>query len=115
MSRIYYNGKFFDYPLKAFNALFNLGILEALRCVFSYIYIRIFPIKEINNFETWVASRFGWRLYNIFFKTYTEKVWGVPADTIGAEWASQRIKNLSLGKAITNALLPKKIQKSLPL
>ena len=108
MSRIYYNGKFFDYPLKASNALFNLGILEALRCVFSYIYIRIFPIKEINNFETWVASRFGWRLYNIFFKTYTEKVWGVPADTIGAEWASQRIKNLSLGKAITNALLPKK-------
>ena len=70
MSRIYYNGKFFDYPLKASNALFNLGILEALRCVFSYIYIRIFPIKEINNFETWVASRFGWRLYNIFFKTY---------------------------------------------
>ena len=108
MSRIYYNGKFFDYPLKASNALFNLGILEAFRCVLSYIYIRIFPIKEINNFETWVASRFGWRLYNIFFKTYTEKVWGVPADTIGAEWASQRIKNLSLGKAITNALLPKK-------
>ncbi len=108
MSRIYYNGKFFDYPLKASNALFNLGILEAFRCVFSYIYIRIFPIKEINNFETWVASRFGWRLYNIFFKTYTEKVWGVPADTIGAEWASQRIKNLSLGKAIVNALLPKK-------
>ena len=108
MSRIYYNGKFFDYPLKASNALFNLGILEAIRCVLSYIYIRIFPIKEINNFETWVASRFGWRLYNIFFKTYTEKVWGVPADTIGAEWASQRIKNLSLGKAITNALLPKK-------
>ena len=97
MSRIYYNGKFFDYPLKASNALFNLGILEALRCVFSYIYIRIFPIKEINNFETWVASRFGWRLYNIFFKTYTEKVWGVPADT-RAEWASQRIKIFHLVK-----------------
>ena len=108
MSRIYYNGKFFDYPLKASNALFNLGIVEAIRCVFSYIYIRIFPLKNIDNFETWVASRFGWRLYNIFFKTYTEKVWGVPANTIGADWASQRIKNLSLGKAIMNALLPKR-------
>ena len=108
MSRIYYKGKFFDYPLKASNALFNLGIIEAIRCVFSYIYIRIFPLKNIDNFETWVASRFGWRLYNIFFKTYTEKVWGVPANTIGADWASQRIKNLSLGKAIMNALLPKR-------
>ena len=108
MSRIYYKGKFYDYPLKASNALFNLGILEALRCVFSYIYVKIFPIKNTDNFETWVASRFGWRLYNIFFKTYTEKVWGVPANTIGADWASQRIKNLSLGKAIVNAILPKK-------
>ena len=70
--------------------------------------MRIKPIKDTNNFETWVASRFGWRLYNIFFKTYTEKVWGVPANTIGADWASQRIKNLSLGRAILNAILPKK-------
>ena len=108
MSRIYYNGKFFDYPLKASNALINLGVFEAVRCVLSYIKVRIFPIKNIDNFESWVASRFGWRLYNIFFKTYTEKVWGVPANTIGADWASQRIKNLSLGKAITNALLPKR-------
>ena len=108
MSRIYYKGKFYDYPLKIFNALFNLGLLEAIRCVFSYVYIKIFPIKNIDNFETWVASRFGWRLYNIFFKTYTEKVWGIPANTIGADWASQRIKNLSLGKAIFNALMPKR-------
>ena len=108
MSRIYYKGKFYDYPLKIFNALFNLGLLEAIRCVFSYVYIKIFPIKNIDNFETWVASRFGWRLYNIFFKTYTEKVWGIPANTIGADWASQRIKNLSLGKAIFNALMQKR-------
>ena len=67
-------------------------------CLFIYLY-GIFPIKEINNFETWVASRFGWRLYNIF-KTYTEKVWGVPADTIGAEWASQRIKIFHLVKQL---------------
>ena len=104
MSRIYYNKKFFDYPLKASNALFNLGIIEAIRCVLSYMYVRINPPKDQSNFENWVAARFGWRLYNIFFKTYTEKVWGIDANKIGADWASQRIKNLSLGKAILNSL-----------
>ena len=94
MSRIYYNKKFFDYPLKASNALFNLGIIEAIRCVLSYMYVRINPPKDQSNFENWVAARFGWRLYNIFFKTYTEKVWGIDANKIGADWASQRIKNL---------------------
>jgi protoporphyrinogen oxidase len=107
MSRIYYNNKFYDYPLKAFNALFNLGIFEAIRCVASYVYVRLRPPKNQENFENWVAARFGWRLYNIFFKTYTEKVWGVPATEIGADWASQRIKNLSLGKAIINAVFRK--------
>jgi protoporphyrinogen oxidase len=108
MSRIYYNNKFFDYPLKASNALKNLGIIEALRCVLSYAWARIRPPKDQSNFEGWVASRFGYRLYRIFFKTYTEKVWGVPATEIQADWAAQRIKSLSLGKAIMNALLPKK-------
>ena len=103
MSRIYYKNKFYDYPLKASNALFNLGIFEAVRCVLSYFYVRVFPPKNQDNFEDWVAARFGWRLYNIFFKTYTEKVWGVDARTIGSDWASQRIKNLSLMKAILNA------------
>ena len=103
MSRIYYKNKFYDYPLKASNALFNLGIVESVRCVLSYFYIRVFPPKNQDNFEDWVAARFGWRLYNIFFKTYTEKVWGVDAKTIGSDWASQRIKNLSLIKAILNA------------
>ena len=103
MSRIYYKQKFYDYPLKASNALFNLGIFEAIRCVLSYFYVRIRPPKDQDNFENWVAARFGWRLYNIFFKTYTEKVWGVDATTIGSDWASQRIKNLSLMKAILNA------------
>lgn len=102
-SRIYYNKKFFDYPLKPFNALSNLGIIEAIRCVLSYVLIRLMPPKNQDNFETWVASRFGWRLYNIFFKTYTEKVWGVEASKIGADWAAQRIKSLSLSKAIINA------------
>ncbi len=110
MSRIFYGGKFFDYPLRAMNALRNLGPLESLRCVASYGWARVRPPKDQSTFEGWVASRFGWRLYRIFFKTYTEKVWGVPADTIQADWAAQRIKNLSLGKAIVNALTPRRNQ-----
>lgn len=107
MSRIYYNGKFFDYPLRAANALGNLGVWEATRCVASYVSVRINPPEDQSTFEGWVAGRFGWRLYRTFFKTYTEKVWGVPASEIQADWAAQRIKNLSLGKAVWNALMPK--------
>jgi protoporphyrinogen oxidase len=103
MSRILYRGKLFDYPLKPFNALFGLGVLEAVRCVLSYALVRLRPPKDQSNFEGWVAARFGWRLYRIFFKTYTEKVWGVPATDIQADWAAQRIKNLSLLSAITSA------------
>lgn len=104
LSRIYYNKKFFDYPLKAMNALGGLGVIESIRCVLSYVWVRIRPPKDTSTFEGWTASRFGWRLYRIFFKTYTEKVWGVPATTIQADWAAQRIKNLSLARAILNAL-----------
>jgi protoporphyrinogen oxidase len=107
LSRIYYDGKFYDYPLRAKNALFNLGIFEAILCVLSYLKVRIIRPKNQSNFEGWVAARFGWRLYRTFFKTYTEKVWGIPATELQAEWAAQRIKNLSLFKAIVNALLPK--------
>ena len=103
MSRILYRGKLFDYPLKPFNALFGLGVLEAIRCVLSYALVRVRPPKDQSNFEGWVAARFGWRLYGIFFKTYTEKVWGVPATDIQADWAAQRIKNLSLLNAVTSA------------
>lgn len=107
MSRIFYDGKFYDYPLRAWNALRNLGLIESVRCVASYAAVRIRPPKDQSNFEGWVAARFGWRLYRTFFKTYTEKVWGVPANEIQADWAAQRIKNLSLGKAVVNAVLPK--------
>ena len=113
MSRIYYRGKLFDYPLKAGNALGNLGVVEALRCVLSYVLVRLRPPRDQSHFEGWVASRFGWRLYRIFFKTYTEKVWGVDATEIQADWAAQRIKNLSLLSAVTNALLPKRNQKEI--
>lgn len=108
MSRIFYKKKFFDYPLKIGNALSGLGIFEAIRCVLSYGYVRIRPPRNQSSFEGWTASRFGWRLYRIFFKTYTEKVWGVPADTIQADWAAQRIKNLSLFTAVLHALFPRR-------
>ena len=113
MSRIFYRGKFYDYPLRAMNALRNLGILEAVRCVLSYVWVRIHPPRDLTSFEGWTASRFGWRLYRTFFKTYTEKVWGIPADELQADWAAQRIKNLSLFSAVLNSLLPRRNQKDI--
>ncbi len=113
MSRIFYNGAFFDYPLRAMNALRGLGVLEAVKCVGSYAWVRVRKPEDQTTFEGWTAARFGWRLYRIFFKTYTEKVWGVPADQIQADWAAQRIKNLSLGKAIMNSLMPRRNQKEI--
>ncbi|MFQ5557319.1 MAG: NAD(P)/FAD-dependent oxidoreductase [Acidimicrobiales bacterium] len=106
MSRIYYDGNFYDYPLNPSNALRNLGVVEAVRCVASYARARVRPPGDQSTFEGYVAAKFGWRLYNTFFKTYTEKVWGVPAETIQADWAAQRIKNLDLRGAIVNALRP---------
>lgn len=104
LSRIYYNGHFFDYPLKALNTLAGLGPIEAFLIVLSYIKARLFPGEDERNFEQWVSNRFGSRLYRIFFKTYTEKVWGLPCTEIAADWAAQRIQNLSLGEALRNAL-----------
>ncbi len=103
LSRIQYNGHFFDYPLKAANALRGLGVLNAVRIVLSYLkwHYRPYPVEE--TFEQWVTNRFGKRLYEIFFKTYTEKVWGIPCTEIRAEWAAQRIQGLSLARAILNA------------
>ncbi len=103
MSRIHYDGKYFDYPLKALNALSGLGVINAIRIVISYLYARFKPSPVEDNFEQWVSNRFGKRLYQIFFKTYTEKVWGIPCTEIRAEWAAQRIQGLSLARAILNA------------
>ncbi len=105
LSRIYYQNHFFDYPLKPVNALVGLGPLEAVRIGLSYAKVHLFPLPEERNFEQWVTNRFGRRLYEIFFKTYTEKVWGIPCTEIGADWAAQRIKNLDLVAALKNALL----------
>src|SRR5438477_4940721 len=113
MSRIYYEGKYYDYPLKASNALKNLGIWEAFLCVMSYVWARVRPPKDQTTLEGWIVSRFGWRLYKHFFKTYNEKLWGVPVNKLPADFAAQRIKNLSLFNAVVNALLPKRNQKAI--
>jgi protoporphyrinogen oxidase len=104
LSRIHYRGHFFDYPLKATNALAGLGPIEALIVGMSFAKAKLFPHDRETNLEQWVTNRFGHRLYEIFFKTYTEKVWGIPCAEISADWAAQRIKNLSLPEAVRNAL-----------
>jgi protoporphyrinogen oxidase len=113
MSRIFYDGKLYDYPLKASNALGNLGLVEAVRCVASYVWARVRPPKHQDTLEGWIVARFGRRLYEHFFKTYNEKLWGVPASELGADWAAQRIKNLSLTGAVINALMPRRNQKEI--
>jgi protoporphyrinogen oxidase len=108
LSRIYYNNKFFYYPLRPFNALLGLGIWNSFLIGASYIYTKLLPSREEDTFEQWVSNRFGKRLFNIFFKTYTEKVWGIPCSEIRAEWAAQRIKGLSLITALKDALIKSK-------
>ncbi|MGD2294568.1 MAG: NAD(P)/FAD-dependent oxidoreductase [Candidatus Aminicenantes bacterium] len=103
LSRIYYDHKFYYYPLKPLNALKNLGLDTSLLVVFSFIQSQLFPYKAETNFEEWVSNRFGKKLFNTFFKTYTEKVWGMPCTEIQADWAAQRIKSLSLSKLIFNS------------
>lgn len=105
LTRIYYNKKFFYYPLKPVNALKNLGAWEAVRCVASYIPQKIgLNRQDKDTFEGWVTQKFGKRLFNIFFKTYTEKLWGIPCDKLDADFAMQRIKKLSLSEAILSAI-----------
>ncbi|MBD3383811.1 FAD-dependent oxidoreductase [candidate division KSB1 bacterium] len=111
-SRIFYNGRFFDYPLTYRNALHNLGIAESVRIFASYLAAKGFPHRREDNFEQWVSNRFGKRLYEIFFKTYTEKVWGIPCDQLSSHWAAQRIKNLSLSEALKNAIFNRSTDKS---
>src|SRR5205814_3890651 len=107
-SRIFYAGKFFSYPLKPFEALLKLGIIRSTLCILSWLKARLFPLRDPRNFEDWVSNQFGRRLFNIFFKSYTEKVWGMNCREISADWAAQRIKGLSLGSAIKNALIPQR-------
>jgi protoporphyrinogen oxidase len=104
MSRIYYRGRFFKYPLEPLDTLRKLGPTEAMLCVFSYLYVRCRPREHIKSFEDWIVSTFGRRLFEIFFKTYTEKVWGIPCSEISADWAAQRIRGLSLRTLLRSLL-----------
>ncbi|MDQ3987840.1 MAG: NAD(P)/FAD-dependent oxidoreductase [Actinomycetota bacterium] len=112
-SRILYRGKFYDYPLRPLGALRNLGAAEAARCVLSYLWARLRPPADQSHLEGWVAARFGYRLYRHFFKTYNEKVWGVPATEIQSDWAAQRIKDLSLANAVLGGLRPGRNRKQI--
>lgn len=107
-SRIYYRGQLFDYPLRAQDALSKLGVMEATRCVLSYARARLTPVRQPRSFEEWVTNQFGRRLFEIFFRTYTEKVWGMKCSEISADWAAQRIKGLSLLQAVWRSLVPQK-------
>jgi protoporphyrinogen oxidase len=116
LSRIYYGGNYYSYPLSAFEALSNLGIFTSAACMLSFAYAKAFPIAPVKTFHEWVRNQFGEKLFSIFFKTYTEKVWGMSCDEISADWAAQRIKGLDLRVAVMNALakalLPKRAPKA---
>lgn len=113
-TRIYYKKHFFKYPLEPLNVIKGLSLWECIRCIANYINIRLAPIKPVKSFQDWVTNKFGARLFNIFFKTYTEKVWGIPCHKISADWASQRIKGFSLSKAIFYAFFGRFFKKNAP-
>jgi protoporphyrinogen oxidase len=110
ISRIYYRRRYFDYPLRPANALRNLGPVESLRCLMSYVMARLRPVRNPRSLEDWVRNQFGYRLFSIFFKTYTEKVWGISTSELSADWAAQRIKGLNLMETIKNAVVPARFQ-----
>ena len=115
LSRMYYRGRFFDYPIRAVNALRQLGPLEAIRCFLSYMRARLHPVADPVTLEDWVSNQFGRRLYEIFFKTYNEKVWGMPASEISADFAAQRIKGLDMKQLILTALRPQRAEDGGPV
>lgn len=104
LSRIYYEGKYYDYPIKPLNALRNLGLIEAVRCVASYLWVRVRPPRDRSTLEGYIVADYGWRLYHHFFEAYNEKVWGVPASELSADWGAQRIKGMSLWAAVWEPL-----------
>jgi protoporphyrinogen oxidase len=108
LSRIFYGGRFYDYPLRPLNALRNLGMLTSVAILASYAWIKLFPIRPEHSFADWVSNRFGRRLFRVFFESYTEKVWGIPCARISAQWAAQRIKGLSLRTTVLNMLFPRR-------
>ncbi|MBI5819637.1 MAG: FAD-dependent oxidoreductase [Verrucomicrobia bacterium] len=106
LTRIYYGQRFFHYPLKPLDALVGLGIARSIMAFGSYLYARMaYRRREARSFEEWITFHFGWQLYDAFFKTYTEKVWGIPCSKIAAQWAAQRIRGLNLWRAAKSAFL----------
>lgn len=105
LTRIFYKGKMFQYPIKAVDSLVKLGPVEAVQALYSYLIAKSKRHRDAQTFEEWITQKFGSKLYETFFKTYTEKVWGIPCNQIGAEWAAQRIKGLDILQVIKNALL----------
>ncbi|MBF0565708.1 MAG: FAD-dependent oxidoreductase [Nitrospirae bacterium] len=103
LTRIYYKNKFFYYPIKPYDALAGLGIVESIHALASFAAAKAKRHDEPKTFEDWITNKFGRKLYETFFKTYTEKVWGIPCKEIGAEWASQRIKGLDMMQVLRNA------------
>src|ERR1700686_416699 len=108
LSRIYYRGRFFKYPLETWDALSQLGLFQSAACMLSYIAARVRPNRDIRSFEDWVVNAFGRRLYKTFFRSYTEKVWGIPCSEISADWAAQRIKDLSISSLVKRAFTLRK-------
>jgi len=110
-SKIYYRRRFYSYPLRPLEALMQLGFVESVLCLLSFVRALVAPTANPKSYEDWVVNQFGRRLYQIFFKTYTEKIWGMSCKEISADWAVQRIRGLSLGTAIKHALLPKPLRR----
>jgi protoporphyrinogen oxidase len=108
MSRIFWRGKYLDYPLKGTDVIKKLGPIELALCGMSYLWAAVKPKGKEDTFEQWVSNRFGRRLFNHFFKSYTEKVWGVSTSELRADWAAQRIKNLSFFSAAKAAFMGNK-------
>jgi len=104
LSRIYFSGKFFDYPIRLSNVMSNLGIWGSLQILVSYLLRRLKPFRPETSLRDWVSNRFGDRLFKMFFKAYTEKVWGVPCEQLSADWAAQRIQNLSIPHILLSSL-----------
>jgi protoporphyrinogen oxidase len=105
LTRIYYRQKYFRYPIRSREVMISMGLVETMRILWSYFYAKLLPNRHPQNFAEWVSAKFGKRLFQIFFEGYTEKLWGIKCTEIATEWAAQRIKGLSLSKAIRNALL----------
>jgi len=108
LTRIYYKNKFFDYPLKLGNVIKNLSPIEIFQILWSYVIQRVFGKKKLDTFEDWVTDKFGKKLFQMFFKTYSEKLWGIRCDQIDSDWAAQRIKKLSLYEAVKAAIFGNK-------